>query len=264
MRLLGALFAAGLSLVSAVALAASAPALNWTGGYVGGTLGFGVGGGTNSSTVTGLGGGRFAFANAGFVDLDGILGGAAIGYNWQATPDWVGGIEADFQGSDIRGNPTTRNAYSGSGALLGAVATGTGTTAYSASIPWFGTLRGRIGFALDNLLIYGTGGLAYGQVRMSGALTDSGSRTIIAPPFTPVPFSTSSAFAGSSVNAGWTLGTGVEGALMQHWSWKAEYLYVDLGSLNLAAAGAGTMTGSVHTHFTDNIFRAGVNYRFGD
>jgi outer membrane immunogenic protein len=96
------------------------------------------------------------------------------------------------------------------------------------------------------------------------------------------PFSFASTFGHSQVNAGWTAGAGLEGALWGNWTWKAEYLRLDLGSVDEQhAAASPTPTGPIacgvcttsiaslgqpntHTRFTDNIVRVGLNYKFGN
>jgi len=263
-RLLTAIVAAGSSLVACefADAAGASPVYSWTGAYAGGNVGFGLGESDSTAAVTGLGVGRFAFTRSDPLTLFGVLGGGQIGYNWQVSPKWVAGLEADWQGSSERASQSYSDAYSGSGGLLGVVATGTGNANYDASVPWFGTVRGRVGYALDRLLIYGTGGLAYGEVRLGGTSMDSGSTLgVFFPPAPPTPYSVSAPFSTSRVNVGWTLGAGVEGPLMEHWTRKAEYLYVDLGSLNLSAASAPIAV-NVHANFTDNIVRAGLNYKF--
>jgi outer membrane immunogenic protein len=243
----------------------AAPVYSWTGFYIGGNLGDSWGRSDSDTTLTGLGLGRFAFAHSDPLKLHGVIGGAQIGYNWQASPNWVYGLEADWQASGENAGLSYSDSYAGTGGLLGVVAAGTANTNYDAKISWFGTVRGRIGYALDRVLIYGTGGLAYGQVKLGGTMMDSGTTTVVAPPFTPIPFSGTAPFGASRVNAGWTAGAGVEGALVGHWTWKAEYLYVDLGTLNLFAAGPfATETISLHARFTDNIVRVGLNYKFGN
>ena len=134
-------------------------------------------------------------------------------------------------------------------------------TDYEAKISWFGTVRGGIGYAWDRVMLYATGGLAYGEVKLDGTRTVSGT-------FGGVPFSIAKAIGHSHVNIGWTVGAGVEGALADHWTWKAEYLYMDLGSLDdldPPAPPTVTVTGGqtfTHTHYTDNIVRAGVSDHF--
>jgi len=149
-------------------------------------------------------------------------------------------------------------------------------TSYEAKIEWFGTVRGRLGFLINNqVLVYATGGLAYGKVGVSGNSIVNGS--VIGPSFT-APFNAAgaTAFNESRTNIGWTVGTGIEGRfaywLPASWTWKLEYLYLDLGSLDTtnpfppaqAAYFTTLFTGpfTTHTHFTDNIVRVGLNYQF--
>src|SRR5262249_8111567 len=110
-------------------------------------------------------------------------------------------------------------------------------TSYEAKIEWFGTVRGRLGWLLnDGLLLYGTGGLAYGRVSVSGNVNESvsfpGFGGICC--FTPAPATTT--FSQSRTNTGFAAGGGLEGRLAPwlppNWTWKLEYLYLDLGSLN--------------------------------
>jgi outer membrane immunogenic protein len=171
------------------------PPLNmysWAGPYVGANLGYATGDITNS-----------------VVSPSGFAGGIQGGYNWQFG-QWVVGGEADLQGSSA--NDTF--------------------AAWKFSNPWFGTLRGRAGYAINNILIYGTGGLAFGSVRAE-ALNLTETQTA----------------------AGWTLGVGAEVGITQNWSAKAEYLYVNLNNSQFA------LTGLPHG-YQFNIVRLGVNYRF--
>ncbi len=111
--------------------------------------------------------------------------------------------------------------------------------------------------AWDNLLLYATGGLAYGKVGLAGSLTDAG--VVVAGP----AFSLTSSYSASRLNAGWAAGAGVEAPLGRNWTWKAEYLYVDLGALNVAATGpVPSEMINIHARFTDNVVRAGLNYQF--
>jgi outer membrane immunogenic protein len=118
-------------------------------------------------------------------------------------------------------------------------------------------VRGRVGYAWDRLLIYGTGGLAYGGLRLAGTMTDAGSSI-------GFPFSGTSPFSVSSVKGGWTAGAGVEGEIVKNWTWKLEYLYVDLGSIGVSALGPFSPPDAVtaHARFNDNIVRAGLNFQF--
>ena len=100
------------------------------------------------------------------------------------------------------------------------------------SNPWFGTLRGRAGYAMNNVLLYATMGLAYGggKVEMGG-------------------------FSDWNTHVGWTAGAGIEVGLTPNWSAKAEYLYVDLSEQRYVMFGN-------NVGFESNILRFGVNYRF--
>lgn len=139
----------------------------------------------------------------------GILGGLTGGYNWQSG-QFVFGGETDLQ-----------------------ISSADDTFApYKFSNPWFGSLRGRVGMAWNNILVYVTGGLAYGGMKgESGALSET------------------------KTHAGWTLGTGVEFGLAQQWSAKIEYLYADLSNRTYSITGVGN---GLETSF----IRVGVNYHF--
>lgn len=231
-------------------------AYDWTGFYVGGNIGYGWGRANATDTVSGRGfiTGFFpvSFSHADTLSLDGVIGGGQIGYNWQASPNWVFGLEADWQGASQKASQSHSDPY----ITLGFSSL---STTYEAKISWFGTARGRVGYAWDRLLFYGTGGLAYGGLRLAGTMTDSGSSL-------GTPFSVTTPFGVSSVKAGWTAGAGVEGEIISNWTWKAEYLYADLGSINVSAPGGTAFLPAdavaVHARFTDNILRVGVNLRF--
>jgi outer membrane immunogenic protein len=247
-------------------VAVAAPIYTWTGFYVGGNVGYSWGRPNSDTILTGIGApttfGPFAFGHSDPLKLDGVIGGAQIGYNWQASTNWVYGLEADWQASSEKAGLSYSDPYAGT--RIGFEAAGAANTNYDAKISWFGTVRGRIGYAWDRLLIYGTGGLAFGRVKLGGAMADSGSTLVLCFPCGPTPFGGTAPFSTSRVNAGWTAGIGVEGALVGRWTWKAEYLYVDLGTFNLFAAGPfATETISLHARFTDNIVRVGLNYKFG-
>lgn len=166
---------------------------SWIGPYIGGNLGYGWGDVSNSGAKP-----------------SGVLGGLQAGYNWQSGA-WVAGIEADLQ---LNSSDDT-------------------FAAWKFSNPWFGTVRGRVGYAFNNILLYGTGGLAFGALKaqLPGGLSET------------------------NTSAGWTVGVGAEVALNQNWSAKVEYLYVDLSEKNFL------MTG-MSNGYQFNTLRVGVNYRF--
>jgi len=133
------------------------------------------------------------------------------------------GVEGDIDWANLKGTSTSTLCPLGC----------------STSDSWLGTVRGRAGYAFGGVLPYVTGGLAVGDIRAA----------------TP-------GFAGATnTNAGWTVGGGVEFALPGNWSAKAEYLHVDLGRFNCGTNCGIAATDNVSMH--DDIFRAGINYRFG-
>ena len=129
---------------------------------------------------------------------------------------------------------------------------------------WFGTLRGRIGIlATPSLLLYGTGGLAYGET------TTSFNTTCLGYPVTGCPsYSVCATASNSSNRAGWAGGGGVEWMFAPRWTLRAEYLFVDLGSQAVTAL-PDTLHGSLYVNsftaassFHENIVRAAVNIGF--
>ena len=208
---------------------------SWSGFYVGATAGW-LGSTNNNITASG-----FGVPGAIGVSHSGYIGGVEAGYNWQAGPNWVLGIEEDFQGVDANGSAIF--VFPGNAGLPSF------TAAYNHNINWLATVRGRIGFlSSPGLLWYGTGGLAYGQTKFvttaACVCSTEGSTTNVSP--------------------GWTAGAGVEWKFAPAWSMKLEYLYVDLGTQTATVSGAngpfiGTLTSSVRE--TDNVVRFGLNYK---
>jgi outer membrane immunogenic protein len=185
-------------------------------------------------------------------DPDGFIGGGQLGYNFQWN--WlILGVEADFQGSDMEGSGTSSPIINITG---GPERPGSFLVAHERT-QWFGTARARMGFApFCRLMVYATGGLAYGNVDYSAnANFDNG--------FTyPVSF--------SKTKAGWTVGGGLEYALSHHWSVRAEYLYYDLGDesrtgqelFNGVPTGSPTYFVHYNLETTANIVRGGLNFKF--
>jgi outer membrane immunogenic protein len=168
-------------------------AYSWAGPYLGGTIGYEWGNVGSNPTKP-----------------SGAVGGVEAGYNWQTGP-WVFGIEGDIN-------------------LTGADDT---FAPWKFSNPWFGTVRGRAGYAFNNILFYGTGGLAFGGLRGEtfGGLSE-----------------THNTF-------GWTLGVGTEVGLTQNWSAKIEYLYTDLDSSDFVVTGG-------KNDYRFGLVRIGVNFHF--
>lgn len=259
--------------LSGTAFAAPPTPYSWTGFYAGGNAGYSWGNANNTYSEPAFAGPPqvglpTSFSTSG--RLDGAIGGFQIGYNRQGNSPWVGGFETDLQWSGERGSssftgayvipppppppitppPGINNAQIAPAAALGdPVVNGTLKT----SIQWFGTLRGRLGVLITpTAFVYGTGGIAYGGIKSSGTITDSGP---------PAAWS----FGTTATNFGWTLGAGIEGAFPNSpdWTWKVEYLHLDFG--RVSGTGFDADFGgpfSWTTDVTDEIVRAGVNYRF--
>jgi outer membrane immunogenic protein len=228
--------------------AAPAPAVyGWSGWYFGGNVGYGWGKADTDTTLSG-----FAFAPLVHSDRlkpKGVNGGVQLGYNAQVSPNWVIGLEADWQGSAAKASQSYSDPY-----FFG-IGLGTATTNFDAKIDWFGTARGRVGYAWNGVLLYATGGLAYGEVKLAGTESDAGISI-------GGPFGAASSFGASKVRAGWTAGGGIEGALSRNWTWKAEYLYLDLGSLSFVSPGPFSgETVAQRAKFTDNVVRLGLNFQ---
>jgi outer membrane protein W/opacity protein-like surface antigen len=207
------------------------PVFSWTGLYGGINIGYGFG--DNAQETGGLG-----YVSAGALpaaplgsswslgqDLHGVVGGGQVGYNYQFSPWLVLGVEADIQATDAESKTRTAiGVVDGNGAHLQ-------TMNSTKSVDWYGTVRGRLGFTLPsypNLMVYGTGGFAYGQVVHNAGFADN--------------FAVLAGAGGGAVGhgyydntkTGWAAGGGIEWSPSQFpaWSLKAEYLYVDLGSTN--------------------------------
>lgn len=205
---------------------------NWTGFYGGVNVGYSWGRQTNDWTAPGF------FAVSEGQNMNGVVGGVQWGYNWQIG-NWVLGTESDFQGSAQRGSTTY------------CVTAGCGTTVSAEHrMPWFGTSRTRIGYLpSQNLLLYVTGGLAYGQVRSDYSLFAAGLGV------------GQSDF--KDIRAGYTVGGGIEGAFGGGWSAKLEYLWVDLGTATSTTSIGGVVVDTYSSRVTDNIVRIGLNYKLG-
>lgn len=231
--------------------AESTSSFNWTGPYLGAHIGYGWGNAdTGFSPLPSAA--RFAAPAPVTLSPDpgGIVGGLHGGYNYQMGR-FVVGIEAGLSGSGISGTRTVSPIIQNNGAPL----PGGAFLSAHQRIDWFGTLRPRFGFTVTpSLLVYGTGGLAYGGVSYS-AITDfrpSGGAS-----FYPASF--------NSTKFGWTLGGGLEYAILKNWTVRTEYLYMDLGSESaIAASGVPNPPFRVGYNWqtTAHILNIGVNYKF--
>jgi outer membrane immunogenic protein len=261
----GAFFlaASGSAFAADMAVKAPPPApasvYNWTGWYAGVNAGASFGNvktdvnvapvtETDLASLTSVTGPGFAFSDREYPD--GFIGGGQIGYNWQFSPLIVLGVEADFQGALERDSANLSNSFSASAPRIDvttglptgitSAVFGTETTSYTTQIDWFGTVRARVGYVWGNgeVMCYVTGGLAYGEVKINGTNTVSQAEQ----GFPPGVFAASvtQAFDQSHVNTDWVVGYGTEGKLLiPGWTLKAEYLYMDLGTLDSTGVTSG-------------------------
>ena len=205
----------------------------WTGFYIGANVGYG-GGAFNYPVAIG------AITGSGQLNSSGFVAGGQIGYNRLLTSKIVGGLEADLDGAGIQGK-------------LGLNATsGVNTLALSAGsqLNYLGTVRARLGYlVMDPVLVYATGGYAY-----------AGSSNSIGSTYNNVLLG---ALSKSTMDAGWTIGGGVEYKLTDALSLKTEYLYANLGTQTLASGLILRIPASLRVNETVNIVRVGLDYRFG-
>lgn len=194
---------------------------NWTGFYAGVNVGYDWT--TLDGTAT-----LAAISDSGSTTLNGIIGGGQIGYNWQTSSNIVLGIEGDIQASGQ--NKTESRNY------LGFVYSGTYKVTY------FGTIRGRLGYAMDRWMPYVTAGIGYGEATANATL--AGLRS----------------FSVSPSHALWVVGGGVEAALVGNWTAKLEYLRLGTNVTHTFSTIAGTLT--VTDTVKADIVRVGLNYRF--
>ena len=184
-----------------------APTFTWTGVYLGANAGLAFGG---------FDGGQRYFGHSPLGGVYGFTGG----YNYQQGKLVVGG-EGDFSFGHIADAATPAIGVSSTGVVEN-----------------FFSVRGRVGYAMDRALFYGTGGYAGANVR--GALSGGGL-----------------GYDQTHVANGWTLGVGMEYAITPHFSAKAEYLYASMGNNNYVSS-----PNNVSTGVNLNLLRAGVNYHF--
>lgn len=236
-----------------------APACAWCGLYVGGNVGYAWGRNAEDAVWSAptppfiaVDSAAISAAGSPRLTADGVTGGAQAGYNWRSGATLFG-AEADFNGFALRG--TTRGTFPFPSTLPGGVIgppTSTFTASTNVSSDWLFTARGRLGWTNDNLLVYGTGGLAVANVKVNQIFGLLGGFTETA--------------TISSTQVGWTAGAGVEIMVSKNWSVKGEYLYVDLGKASATGVLTPALAGITYTttaHVTANIARIGANYHFG-
>ncbi len=278
--LVSSAFAADIYTPTAPAYAAVALPPSWAGFYLGVNGGYGGDSGlgftdnvTYTPTPPPLTPPSAYAAVDGKSIITGGFGGGQLGYNWQFG-GWVLGVETDIQGSNIQG--TGEQAYLTapvSPANFCGIATGGGVTGgrypcgarNDLDVDWFGTVRGRLGYALGGTLLYVTGGFAYGGVTESASYNDTYAPAGVLTPLNHARVSS------STTQTGWAAGAGIEQKISPSWSVKGEYQFVDLGTVS---TGSGPLTnvptgivypewqlkGNSRVEF--NTVRIGINYLF--
>jgi outer membrane immunogenic protein len=189
----GTAFAADLPASPYYTAPATLTASSWAGPYLGANLGYEWGTVSNNPTRP-----------------SGLAGGIEAGYNWQFGQFVVGG-EADLQASGAQDT----------------------FAPWQFSNPWFGSVRGRAGVAVGNVLLYGTAGIAFGSLSVQTPGNLSETRDSI----------------------GGIAGAGVEVGFAPHWSAKAEWLYLDLANRGYSLTGT-------NNGLSADLLRVGVNYHF--
>ncbi len=198
--------------------------MNWTGFYIGAQIGYSWGESTHD--FRDLAGVIFPFSSNRNTSPDGFFGGLHAGYNHQIG-SLVLGIEGDIEATGARGSFTFANG-----------------DRYRTSSDWQGSLRARVGVAFNRALLYVTGGVAFAEVNDS--VLNFGANTTV---------------RSSHTAAGWTIGGGLEYAITNNWTARAEYRYRDLGNHRYNTAPA--FDGSLQYDYKDHSVRVGLSYLFG-
>lgn len=257
------------------------PAYNWSGFYIGVNVGYGWG----RETADFAPGDPLTSFNFSFngpvaggtppgpasVNPKGGFGGVQAGYNWQIDK-FVVGVEADFDGADIRGRGVSSFLH-----LPVILANPAANVFANQHVKWFGTVRGRIGFTpLDKLLLYATGGFAYAGVDQDASITlaNAGNFSGFGFGFRCTAGETCLQGSSSRTATGGTVGAGAEYALSQNITIKAEYLFMSLNGASTPAKALVVGGGVVNTNLPAtvtvnygrldlNTVRVALNYKFG-
>jgi outer membrane immunogenic protein len=211
-----------------------APIFTWTGIYIGGQVGYAWG---KTNTTLGDNFGDFISFNS--PTIDGVIGGAHVGYNLQLS-QFVIGLEGSVDGSSLK---RTVNSNPFIGGVLVVPTTLTGNLGVQ------GSIRGRLGYAWDRVLIYATGGVAFAGV--NGSI------------YTPFGYDSF-----SNTRVGWTVGGGLEYAITNNWSVRAEYRYSQFGTSNIYANNSFALPGLAavgaygRRKLEENQVQVGFSYKF--
>jgi outer membrane immunogenic protein len=224
------------------------PIFTWTGIYIGGQIGYAWSNGNfNELVVDPI---TSTFINTSFgATPNGVIGGAHVGFNYQ-IPGWnwfsssgvVIGVEGTVDGTSL--SKTTVVTFPGD--------FGGGTLSAHTSADIQGSIRGRLGIAWDRVLIYGTGGVAFGGINTDFAFSGVDEAGVAV-------FGSTSR---SNSRTGWTVGGGIEYALTNNWSIGAEYRFTDFGSINRGAVLPDGGFFSAQRRLEENQVQARITYKF--
>ena len=228
--LAGSAYAADLPMKAAPP--AFVPAANWTGGYIGAHIG--VGSYENTCAASAAGGSDYSCSTEYYHSDHGrdinVLGGIQAGYDWQYGRSFVFGVVGDWTWTNLKTNVFNMS----------------GSVSYESKVNWLASFRGRAGLALDDTLVYVTGGLGVGNFKENTGVGSAGEM----PSF-------------SKTLAGWVAGVGVEHKISRNWSVQFEYLRYDFG-MNSVTYTDTSNTYTYHHNFTHvvDVGRIALNYRW--
>jgi outer membrane immunogenic protein len=235
------------------------PAWTWTGVYLGGNAGWVREHASGTSDFLQPGGGVFASnAQLGSPANSSFIGGAQLGYNWQANRYLVLGAEGDWDWLHTKYSFCRQTDF----ASTACADTSRGFETLGAQTNWLATIRGRLGLtapAFSNIMIYGTGGIAWGSIKTTEAV----SCLVGGCGLSAVPLAASAAI--TQGKTGWTAGAGIEGMITPNWSVRAEWLHTDLGTLSNTLITIGNAGPQSAIWTRDERFdevRFGFNYRW--
>jgi outer membrane immunogenic protein len=235
-----------------------APVYNWTGFYVGASLGGRWSDDDWTTTATGLPlGPADPFSPTAKFHPSGVRAGGYVGYNWQVSPSWVFGLEGDAAWADnsktVRGIPGTfgPNGFGG-GPLAATLALDSTRVREGAD----GSIRVRAGYLISpTWLLYATGGVAFQEVSMNAACLGSANNASWC-----IAVRNETA---SSTRVGWTVGGGAEVMLSSNWLLRGEYRYSDFGTLSHLFFATTVDQVLASTRFHTNTATIGIAYKFG-
>jgi outer membrane immunogenic protein len=244
------------------------PPVTWTGYYVGGNLGIGWFDPSFAAGFTQLGippdtglpptllPGSAGFSSGTNV---GVVGGVHGGYNWQLNPQWVVGIEGDFDLTSLRASGSASNVFTQD--TGGPVSTTSSSVSASADINWIASLRARGGYLWwPNLLLYGTAGVAWADVdyRADFSTTVSNSTAVVG---ATVPLTVAGAASFDAVKSGFVVGAGAEYMWSRQWLLRAEFLFYDFNATTHTFG--SVIPATFHwDSFNVSVVRLGASYKF--